>query len=240
MLTGFGGHAEQAVASAATTIALEGALAGLSPLLAAATACNGATAVGTLRGAARLAEGERVLVLGAAGALGALLGDLARSYGAGLVVGAAGTPQRAALAAGRGYHRALTYGELESQAMELTDGRGFDVVVDPIGGPLRERIRPLLAVLGRHVVIGDAADRDTSMAANQVWYDSYSLAGYNLGALIGRRPDLFRAQFAEALRLVADGTLRPEVEQIGWDAVAEAHRRLEGRSAEVKYVLRTA
>ncbi|MDH6579230.1 zinc-binding dehydrogenase [Kitasatospora sp. MAP5-34] len=237
--TGFGGYAERVIASELTTVPLEGELAGLTPLLAAATACNAATAVGTLRGAARITEGDRVLVLGASGALGALLGGLARAYGAALVVGAASTPERAARAAGGGCHQALTYGELADRTPELTDGQGFDVVIDSVGGEPREQVRGLLAVLGRHVVIGNAADQDITLDANQVWYDSFTLAGYNMGGVLARRPDLFRAHLEEGLRLVADGTLRIDVEEIGWDGVVKAHELLEGRAATGKYVLRT-
>lgn len=238
--TGFGGNAERVVTPAATAVALDGPLAGLDPLHAAATACNATTAVGTLRGAARIAPGDKVLVLGAAGGLGTLLGRLATAYGAALVVGAAGTPERARAAAAHGYHHALTYAELAAATPELTGGQGFDAVVDTVGGDVRTAVRPLLAVLGRHVVIGDAADRDTTLAANEVWWDSFSLAGYNMGGVLARRPDLFRAHLAEGLRAVADGTLRPRVEEIGWDDVATAHAHLEGRTATAKYVLRTA
>ncbi|MGE7436132.1 quinone oxidoreductase family protein [Kitasatospora sp. NPDC001175] len=236
--TGFGGNAERVIASAVTTIPLEGELAGLDPALAAGAACNAATAVGTLRNAARVEKGDRVLVLGASGALGLLLGRLARTLGAALVVGAASTPERAARAVRAGYDHALTYGELAAKIDELTDGQGYDVVIDSVGGEPREQVRGLLAVFGRHVVIGNAADRDITMDANQVWYESFTLAGYNLGGVLGRRPDLLRAHLEEGLRLVADGTLLLDVEEIGWDGVAEAHRRLEGRTAIGKYVLR--
>ncbi|WP_441246730.1 quinone oxidoreductase family protein [Kitasatospora sp. McL0602] len=238
--TGFGGYAERVITSALATVPLEGELAGLGPQLAAATACNAATAVGTLRGAARVAPGDRVLVLGASGSLGTLLGSLARHYGAALVAGAASTPERAARAAANGYDETLSYDELASSVDKLTDGQGFDVIVDSVGGELREQVRPLLAVLGRHVVIGNAADRDITLEANQVWYESFSLAGYNMGGVLGRRPDLFRAHLEEGLRLVADGTLRADVEEIGWDGVVAAHQRLEGRTATAKYVLRVA
>ncbi|AUG76513.1 hypothetical protein CFP65_1627 [Kitasatospora sp. MMS16-BH015] len=234
--TGFGGNAERVIAGAVATVPLAGELAGLDPRLAAATACNAVTAVGTLRSAARVGEGDRVLVLGAAGALGALLGPLARHYGAALVVGAAGTPERAAAAGG--YDQVLSYDEIANRVGELTQGQGFDVVIDSVGGEPRGQVRGWLAVFGRHVVIGNAADRDLTLAANEVWYESFALTGYNMGGLLGRRPELFRAHLEEGLRLVADGTLKTSVEEVDWAGVAEAHRRLEGRTAETKYVLR--
>ncbi len=61
-----------------------------------------------------------------------------------------------------------------------------------------------------------------------------------MGGVLARRPDLFRAHLEEGLRLVADGTLRVETEEIGWGGVVKAHELLEGRVATVKYVLRTA
>ncbi|MER5640716.1 zinc-binding dehydrogenase [Kitasatospora sp. NPDC002227] len=234
--TGFGGFAERVVADANATVPLEGELAGLDPRLAAATAVNAVTAVGTLRSAARLAPGERVLVLGAAGALGSLLGSLAKHYGAALVVGAAGTPERAARAVG--YDTALTYGELAARTPELTDGQGFDVVIDSVGGEVRGLVRPLLAIFGRHVIVGNAAQQDLALQADEVWFGSVTLAGYNMGGLMARRPGLFRAQLEEGLRLVAEGVVTVAVEEIGWDGVAEATRRLEGRTAEAKAVLR--
>ncbi|GAA2748527.1 quinone oxidoreductase family protein [Kitasatospora cinereorecta] len=236
---GFGGHAERVVAGALTTVPLEGELAALAPATAAATVVNATTAVGTLRGAARITAGDRVLVTAASGALGTLLGQLARALGAALVVGAASTLERAerAVAAG-GFDHGLPYGELARHTPDLTGGAGFDVVIDSVGGDLRGQVAPLLAVLGRHVVIGNAADHDLTLAANQVWYDSFTLAGYNLGGVAARRPDLFRAHLEEGLRLVADGTLRQEVEEIGWSDVARAHALLEERRGSGAYVLR--
>ncbi|MFJ8042591.1 zinc-binding alcohol dehydrogenase family protein [Kitasatospora sp. NPDC096147] len=235
--TAFGGCAERVVVPAGTTLPLDG----LDPELAAATACNAATAVGTLRAAARITGGDRVLVLGAAGGLGTLLGRLARHYGAALVVGAAATPERAARARrDGGFDAALPYGELAGQRDALTEGHGFDVVVDSVGGDPRAQVRGLLALFGRHVVIGDAADSDLALMADEVWFESFTLAGYNLGGVLSRAPEVFREHLAEGLRLVAEGVLTTEVEPIGWDGVVAAHAALENRTAPAKYVLRTA
>ena len=231
-----GGYAEYALADEGCTVPLEGELAGLASELAAAVVVNAPTVVGSLRGAARIAPGDSVLVLAAAGGLGSIATQLARGYGASVVIGAVGSPDKAGRV--RGCDAVLGYDELEARIPELTGGRGVDIVLDSVGGPLRSRIGGLLALYGRHVVIGNASDEDLSLDANEVWYRSFALTGYNLGGTRDRRPDLLREQLEEGLRRVADGTVVLDVRTLDPSEAVKAHEQLESRATTGKLVLR--
>ncbi|WP_116246370.1 zinc-binding dehydrogenase [Nocardiopsis sp. FIRDI 009] len=231
-----GGYAERVVAPAALTVALDD---GVPGDLGAAFPCNVTVALGLLRDAARLREGESVLVTGAAGGVGTAAAQIARRMGASAVYGVASTPDKAAYAADFGYDHVFTYEDLVGRVRERTGGTGVDVLLDAVGGPVRKEAMDLLAFFGRHVVFGDAAQEDAEFTGVGLWSSSRSVGGYNLGGMVAARPDLARDRLEEAARLVADGAVRIDVTTFRLDEAAKAHELLESRRSTGKYVLST-
>lgn len=236
---GGGGNAEVVAAPAGHVVPLDGALADIDHASAAGALCNVTTALGALTTAGRLSPGETVVVLAAAGGVGTAAAQIARTLGAGLVIGAASSPARAEYAGRFGYDSVVSYEDLEKEIAGRTGGAGANLVLDSTGGPFRSRITAMLAPFGRHVIFGNAADEDVTYEGNHVWYTNSTLAGYNLGDMAGRAPRLLREHLERALAAVADGSVRVDVSVLPLKDVSRAHELLESRLSTGKFVLDT-
>lgn len=235
-----GGYAERAIARASLTVPLEGTRASLSLQQAAAFPCNVTTAWGVLHSAARLAPGDTVLVLAAAGGVGTAAAQIARMNGAGKVLGVASSPHKRAYAQSFGYDSLAGYEDLAGFVRRHVGDAGVDVILDSVGGPGRAEAASLLAPFGRHVIFGNASQQDISVGADSLWFACYALAGYNLGALAHRSPLLLRAHLESAAGLVANGDLRLDIAEFDLADAAKAHRLLTDRASTGKLVLRVA
>jgi NADPH:quinone reductase len=164
--------------------------------LAAGACSTSTTAMLVLEEVARLRPGERVLMHAAAGGIGSQLGQAARLGGAGRVVGAS-APRPAEAALAFGYDQVVVRDELDGDA-------GFDVVVDPVGGPARWASLDALALGGRLVVMGTASGApDVAFGANELWLASKGVLGFNLAAFSATHPD----RAGQALRGAVDAVL---------------------------------
>ena len=103
----------------------------------------------------QLRAGETVLVLGAAGGVGIAAVQVARLAGARVIAGAS-TAEKRAYAQAHGAHESLDYtvDDWRKTLKAQTDGRGVDVIFDPVAGELLEPAFRSLAWRGRHLVVG--------------------------------------------------------------------------------------
>jgi len=161
-------------------------------------------------------------------------GLLAGALGARTVIGTVGSPERAEYASGLGYDRVLLR---EDFADEVS---GVDLVLDPVGGPVREASLKVLAPFGRVAVYGDAGrhdDWDTSVW--DLWKHNRSVTGFNIGDLARRAPALLAEYTREALRLLAKGEIRLGITGVlPLDDAAQAHVALESGGSTGKLLLR--
>lgn len=97
----------------------------------------------------------------------------------------------------------------------------------------------LLAAFGRHVIFGNATDSDITYPGNHPWYTNSSLAGYNLGGVAARAPELLRTHLEQALAHVAAGEVRGDTPVLALKDVAHTHELPETRASTGKYVLDT-
>jgi NADPH2:quinone reductase len=147
-----------------------------------------------------LRAGDTVLVHAAAGGTGSAAVQLAAAAGA-RVLATAGGPEKVALARSLGADvawdtRADNLDLVEAVRAE-TDGRGVDVVFDPVGGDLFDSSRRVVAFEGRYLVIGFASGRVPDAPANHVLVKNYSLVGVHWGLYRTAAPEvLARAQAA--------------------------------------------
>jgi NADPH2:quinone reductase len=240
-LTTRGGYAEVAVAPAALTYPVSG---GSDDDLrrAAALPTVVPTAWALIHEVARLRGGETVLVHAAAGGVGTVVGQVARRAGAGRVLGVVSSPEKARYAQRFGYDAVLVGPGWADQAAAAVDGRGFDVILDSIGGETRARSFELLAPLGRLVLFGNASDApETGVPGHLLRVGAKATLGWSITGLAAAAPERVRAIARDALGAVARGELRVDITEVLPLAQApRAHAMLEGRRSTGKLVLAVA
>jgi len=182
---------------------------GLSSAAAAAFTQSYCTALFALRDRARLAPGETLLVLGAAGGVGTAAIQVGRALGA-TVIAAASSAERLARAADAGAAHGIDYSseDLKDAARALAGG-GVDVVFDPVGHDLTEPALRALGEGGRLCVIGFARGDIPRLPANQVLLRNRSVVGVDWGAWAMAHGREQRVLLADALAMVGTGRLRP-------------------------------
>ena len=201
--------AEEVVAPAARVIPIPDAM----PFdVAAAFPVVYGTSYHALVGRAALAEGETLLVLGAAGGVGLSAVEIGKRLGA-TVIAAASSDEKLALARDHGADHAVNYRaeDLRERVKALTDGRGADVIYDPVGGDVFDASMRCIAWNGRLLVIGFASGRIAEAKTNIVLLKEISVVGVAWGAFSGRDPAANRAYFTDLFRWYEAGALKPLV-----------------------------
>jgi len=190
---------------------------------------------------ALMIQGETLLVLGAAGGLGLTAVELGKIIGA-RVIAAASSPAKLELARSYGADDTILYtGEnLRDRLNALTDGRGVDVIFDPVGGDIFDQAVRRIAWEGRYLVIGFASGRIPSLPLNIALLKNASIVGLFWGAYLQNNPRVIRESFLELAALYAAGVLKPHIHQVfPLDEAASALRELMNRRAMGKILLKT-
>lgn len=229
--------AEKCVASEIMTIPLPH---GLSLEQGAGYSVTYGTSYHALKQSADLEAGETVLVLGAAGGVGITAVEIAKAMGA-RVIAAASTDEKLEFAKSAGADELVNYSEvsLKETVKELTDGKGADVVYDPVGGELAEQAFRATAWQGRYLVIGFASGDIPSFAANIALLKEASIIGVWWGTWMAKNPALQMQNFEELGALIAEGKLQPRVtESYALDDYVDAFRAITERRARGKVILR--
>ncbi|UUZ86811.1 zinc-binding dehydrogenase [Paenibacillus sp. P26] len=195
---------------------------------AAASIVNLTTAYMTILDVVKMRKGESVLVHAAAGGLGSFLGQVARHFGAGLVLGTVGRADKTALAASLGYDELFVRSRFAEDTLRLTVQQGVHAVLDPVGGEVRTKSFEVLQPLGRLVVLGNAGGRPDAMHSySDLWFNNRILSGFQIGSYSLFNPELVGTRALEALNLLARKELRSEVHGIyTLDGAEEAFRLL--------------
>jgi len=156
-----------------------------------------------------LAVGETLAVLGAAGGSGIAAVQLGRALGA-RVIAVVSDDERAKFCTELGADGAIKHGDgpLAAALRDATDGRGVDVIYDPVGGEMAEDAAGALARNGRHLLVGFAAGRWPTIDAHDLVVANASLVGVFAG---GQSPAELDEIHASLSRLIADGSLKNAV-----------------------------
>lgn len=170
------------------------------------------TAHVALRDRARLQPGETVLVHAGAGGVGSAAIQLARHFGARVIATAAGE-DKLALCRQLGAHDTIDYAvePVAQRVMEITGGRGVDVVVDPVGGKVALESLRCLAWGGRLVIVGFAGGTLTDLPANRLLLKNAAALGVYWGEYRRHHPEKVPEIFAELFDLRRAGAIRPLV-----------------------------
>jgi len=170
------------------------------------------TSYHALKGRARLQAGETLLVLGASGGVGLAAVQIGKALGA-RVIAAASSADKLDLCAHNGADALINYHieDLRTRLKELTDGKGPDVIYDPVGGHYAEPAFRSIAWGGRYLVVGFANGEIPALPLNLPLLKGASLVGVFWGEFVRRQLPDFVQDLTEMFALLAQGQLRPHI-----------------------------
>ncbi|MCP1835565.1 NADPH2:quinone reductase [Bradyrhizobium sp. USDA 4532] len=183
--------------------------------------------------------GESLAVLGAAGGTGLAACELGKLMGL-RVIACASSEDKLAFTKAHGAELTLNYAkeDLKEGLRRLTDGKGVDIIFDPVGGKLAEASLRAIAWEGRFLVIGFAAGEIPKMPLNLPLLKSCDIRGVFWGVWAERNPVKNRANLRKLINWAAEGKLSSHVHATFPLAhTAEAMDVLASRKAMGKVIL---
>ena len=209
-LSGTGGFGTHTIAPAKLCMPLP---AGFPAVDAAAFIMIYATSHHALIDRAQLKAGETVLVLGAAGGVGTSAIQVAKAAGA-RVIAAASTDEKCALCTSIGADATINYSRenLREAIKTLTDGKGPDVIYDPVGGDFAEPAFRSIAWRGRYLVVGFASGPIPALPFNLALLKGASIVGVFWGDYSRREPQANAAMMDELAQWYAQGKINPVID----------------------------
>ncbi|MGE0724483.1 MAG: NADPH:quinone oxidoreductase family protein [Alphaproteobacteria bacterium] len=190
---------------------------------------------------ARMQPGEILLVHGAAGGVGLTAVEIGKAMGA-TVIATASSPEKLAVAALHGADHLIDYSheDVRERVRAITDGRGADVIYDPVGGDAFAASLRCVAWEGRILVIGFASGRIPEAPANILLVKNAAVIGVFWGAYRQRDPQVIRDSLALLFGWYGEGKLRPHVShRLDLAEAAHAIQLLRDRKSTGKVVLTT-
>jgi NADPH2:quinone reductase len=185
---------------------------------------------------AKLGEGETLLVHGARGGVGQACAQLGLHLGA-KVIATATRPESLSALAATGV-KTLASSGFRDEVLALTNGRGADVIADPVGGDVFDESVRCIAWSGRLLVLGFASGRIPALPANRALLKGFSLMGVRAGEYTRRDPAGGRDAREAIDRLAFEGVLRPTIGlRVPFDRAPEALTALEQRAFTGKVVI---
>jgi NADPH:quinone reductase len=173
------------------------------------------TSLHALKDRAQVRAGETLAVLGAAGGVGLAAVEIGKLMGA-RVIACASSNDKLAVAREHGAELTLNYSKesLRDGLRRLTDGKGVDVLYDPVGGELAEPALRSMAWKGRYLVIGFAGGEIPKLPLNLVLLKGCDVLGVFWGSFVDREPEAHAANMAWLLEHVAAGRLSARVHAV--------------------------
>tara|TARA_R110002072_G_scaffold224118_3_gene381200 strand:+ start:718 stop:1713 length:996 start_codon:yes stop_codon:yes gene_type:complete len=241
-LTGFGGFATQVIAEAARVIKIPDAM----PFEdAACLVLTFGTSHHALKDRAAIQPGESLLILGAAGGVGAAAIELGKAAGA-RVIAAVSSEEKAQFCRHLGADETLIYPremsrdaqkEFSSQIKKLAGGDGVDVVYDAVGGDYAEPAVRALAWRGRFLVVGFPAGIP-KIPLNLTLLKGCQIVGVFWGAHTLREPDSHAENMADLFSMYAKGQIKPRISaRYPLEQAADALTLMEDRKVLGKVVV---
>lgn len=208
-MCGNGGYAEETLMPASGVVPLPD---DMPDEVAAAFPIAYGTSHIALKHRGRLKEGETLVVHGAAGGVGLTAVEIGKALGA-RVIATASAPEKLEIAKRHGADDLVNSSgeDLRDRIKALTDGKGADVIYDPVGGDVFDASLRAIAFEGRLIVIGFAGGRVPQIPANHLLVKNVDAIGFNFGAYLEKAPAVTREAFSELANWYVEGRIRPYV-----------------------------
>ncbi len=210
-LSGTGGFGTHTIAPASLCMPLPP---GFPMVDAAAFIMIYATSYHALVDRAQLKAGETVLVLGAAGGVGTSAIQIAKAMGA-KVIAAASTQEKCELCKKIGADATINYSteNMRESLKALTDGKGPDVIYDPVGGDFAEPAFRSIAWRGRYLVVGFASGPIPALPFNLALLKGASIVGVFWGDFAKKEPKANAAMMGELAQWYGQGKIKPVIDR---------------------------
>jgi NADPH2:quinone reductase len=230
-----GGYADQIVAPRTQVVTVPD---DVPATVAASLLIQGVTGWYAVHRFGQVKAGETVLIHGASGGLGAALIQLVVDAGA-TAIGTASTAAKLEVARRHGATGALLSdpGRLADEVRAATGGRGVEVVIDGVGGPVFKPSMRALAHCGRYVVVGSASQQPAEIDTRVLMPRAQTIVGFIVARVTERETDEPQAAFDEVLERYRDGRLVPEVTVVGPHEIVRAHELIGSRRHTGKIVI---
>jgi NADPH2:quinone reductase len=239
-MTRWNGYAEEAVAAAHRCVAIP---ASVDMRVAAGLSLTYGTSYHALVQRAVLQPDETLLVHGAAGGIGTATIDIGQCLGARIVATGGNDAKLQAVAAHYTVDDLINYDtdpNWKDQVKAVTDGRGADVICDPVGGDVFEKSLRCINWEGRLLVVGFTSGTIPSARANLILLKGCSVVGVFWGAYANKDPAGNRANFEQLFKWLDEGRLRPLIARtLPLAEAAAALTMLERREVVGKVILTT-
>ncbi len=201
---------------------------------------NAMTAYHMLVNLGAASAGKCVLVHAAAGGVGTMAVQIAKHLG--MTVIASVSSDKTSYAEAQGADHVIDYRKEDvlARVMDITDGRGVDLTLNPISGETLKSDLDALAPLGTAVLFGFLAGPPVGGFAEDLakhFQKSVAVRVSDIYTYFTNRPDAFNADLATVFALWERGVLRPQITTLPISEAAEAHRRLEAGETTGKLVL---
>jgi NADPH2:quinone reductase len=190
-LTAFGAYAQEVLVDATHVVPLPRDISDEDLELAGSFVLTYGTSLHALKDRAQAQSGETLLVLGAGGGVGLAAVEIGKLLGM-RVIAAASSAEKLTAASALGADATINYTDedLRERIKALTEGRGVDVVYDPVGGDLAEPALRSVGWRGRYLVVGFAAGDIPKLPSNLLLLKGSSLVGVFWGDFVRREPAL--------------------------------------------------
>lgn len=235
-ITNWGGFAEKVAVA-------ESALIALSDKISFADAAAFVVAYGTSHVAldyrAHLKKGEWLVVNGAGGGVGLTAVEIGALMGA-RVIATAGSEEKLALAREKGAEFTINYTHenVRDKIKEFTNGKGANVVYDPVGGDVFKQSFRAMAPEGRMIIIGFASGEVPQIPANHLLVKNIELIGFYWGAYKQFKPEILKNSAHKLFQWYEEGKICPHIgETFPLEKTADAIRALRNRTSLGKVIV---
>ena len=211
-VTRYGGMAEQVVVKKSNVFPKPP---GMDYKIAASFLYAYGTSLHALKDRARVKEGETVVIMGAAGGVGLAAVDLAKRLGA-EVIACASSQAKLDLCKTYGADKTINYTteDLKARIKELTNGKGADVIYDPVGSQYSEPALRAMAWKGRYLVVGFAAGEIPKIPLNLTLLKGCSIVGVFWGRFAQEEPQKNMGNSLQILDWFSKGEIKPHIHKV--------------------------
>ena len=174
--------------------------------------CAYGTSHYALKQRAQLKKGETLVVLGASGSTGIAAIQIGKIMGA-KVIAVSSNIEKQKIAKDNGADLSIGYENLKDKLKEVTDGKGVDVIFDPVGGDTFEIVARTMARKGRLLVIGFASGAIPKLAVNLALVKEFSVVGVFWGAFTRAETDEYKKNMIELFDWYQKKLIKPLIEE---------------------------